>query len=91
MSLDEYLFGKVAGFLKKRNACKNDNINKTVFLEQHKQRFTILARAITGCPIELFMSEREGGYKANNFFLPQSISMFDTYTDNENYYFFRIL
>ena len=52
---------------------------------------TILARALTGNPIEIFPAEREGGYKNNNFFLPISFAELSTKEDNLTFYLFRIL
>jgi len=91
MALDEYLFGKVSSFFKQRNLQKKDNQDRIVFIDDYKQRFTILARAITGSSIEIFAAEREGGYKGNNFFLPISFSQFSSFEENLNYYYFRII
>ena len=70
MDIDELLFGTVSKYFKKRNKKKILLDNNAVFLKDVKPRLTILARAITGNPIEIFPAEREGGYKNNNFFLP---------------------
>ena len=91
MALDEYLFGKVASFFKQRNLKNNEARNRKVTLDEHRQRFTILARAITGHSIELFAAEREGGYKGNSFFLPNSFAQFPTFEQNLSYYFYRII
>jgi nitric oxide reductase NorD protein len=91
MALDEYLFGKVASFFKQRNLKNNEARDRKVTLDEHRQRFTILARAITGHSIELFAAEREGGYKGNSFFLPNSFAQFPTFEQNLSYYFFRII
>lgn len=91
MALDEYLYGKIAQFFKKRNAISSEVAARTVFLEDIKERLTVLARAITGQVIEIFPAEREGGFKNCNFFFPSSFSMFKQYEDNLAYYFFRLL
>ena len=91
MALDEYLFGKVASFFKQRNLKNNEARDRKVTLDEHRQRFTILARAITGHSIELFAAEREGGYKGNSFFLPNSFAQFPTFEQNLSYYFYRII
>lgn len=52
---------------------------------------TILARAISGNPIEIFPAEREGGYKNNNFFLPIYFNELSSKEKNLGLYFFRIL
>ncbi|MDQ3108615.1 MAG: VWA domain-containing protein [Bacteroidota bacterium] len=91
MGLDEYLFGKAARYFKKKKLAEFDSQSRIVKLEDIKQRLTILSRALTGQPIEIFPAEREGGYKNNNFFLPGSFSKFATYEKNTSYYLFRIL
>lgn len=55
-----------------------------------KPRLTLMARALTGHPIEIFPAEREGGYKDNNFFLPISVALFENKERNVTFYFFRI-
>lgn len=91
MSLDEKLFGLFANFLKKRKRNKIALAKKTAHLEMHSTRLGLIARAITGDAIDIYPAEQEGGYKNNNFFLPQSISLFPTKKDNEDFYLFRLL
>ncbi|UCE93718.1 MAG: VWA domain-containing protein [Flavobacteriaceae bacterium] len=88
---DEYIFTKFAYFFKRRNKRKKARDPFIVNLEEVKPRLLLFSRAITGESIEIFEAEREGGYKDNNFFLPSSISCFNTIQDNLSYYLFRIL
>ena len=89
--LDEYLVGKFFKQLKKRKKPAAEILERTVFLKDIKPRFTILARALTGKPIDIFPAEREGGYKNNNFFLPISFAEFQSKEENLTFYLFRIL
>ena len=91
MALDEYLFGKIANYFKKKKTYSSKIIEKTVYLEEIKQRLTIMARALTGTAIEIFPAEREGGFKKTNFFFPTSFSFFETYEQNLSYYFYRLI
>ena len=91
MDIDELLFGTVSKYFKKRNKKKILLANNAVFLKDVKPRLTILARAISGNPIEIFPAEREGGYKNNNFFLPIYFNELSTKEQNLGLYFFRIL
>ncbi len=91
MALDEYLYGKIAGFFTKRKKESVEGHVKSVKLVDIKPRLTIFARAITGYPIDIFPAKREGGYKNNNFFLPTLFSEFLTYEENLTFYLFRIL
>lgn len=91
MELDELLYSKILKYFKKNKKVTVEELNRTVKLDEIKPRLTILARAITGETIEMFPSEREGGYKNNNFFMPSSFGQFDTYEANLSFYFFRIL
>ena len=89
--IDEYIVGKFFKQLKKRKKINPEIIAKTVSLQEIKPRLTILARALTGKPIEIFPAEREGGYKNNNFFLPISFAELETKDENLTFYLFRIL
>ncbi|WP_396137496.1 nitric oxide reductase activation protein NorD [Flavobacterium sp.] len=91
MDIDELLFGTVSKYFKKRNKKKILLDNNAVFLKDIKPRLTILARAISGNPIEIFPAEREGGYKNNNFFLPIYFNELSSKEKNLGLYFFRIL
>lgn len=91
MALDEYIYGQIAKYFKSKNKPTLDVENRKVSLINIQQRLTIIARALNGVPIEIFPAEREGGYKNNNFFLPVSFTLFDTYEQNLSYYFYRIL
>jgi nitric oxide reductase NorD protein len=62
-----------------------------VDLETLRPKLTILSRAFTGRPIEIITAEREGGWKNNSFFLPESISLLPTVEGNVSFYLFRIL
>ena len=82
MPLDEYLFSKFVNYLKNNKKQPDKVINRTIYLDDLKQRLTIVSRAVTGKPIEIFPAEREGGYKNNNFFLPASVSIFPAKDQN---------
>jgi len=91
MALDEYLYGKISNFFKsKKREAVFENAS-TVKLDEIKQRLTIFARAVTGNPISIYMAEREGGYKNNNFFLPEYFNEFQDREDNLSFYLFRVL
>lgn len=88
---DEFIFSKVAKFLKHRKKSAREAIAHTIKLVDIKPRLTLVARAVTGHPIEIFEAEREGGYKNNSFFLPQRFSEFKTSEENLAFYLFRTL
>jgi len=88
---DEYLFSKVATFLKRRKKNAQETQEHSVKLENIKQRLTIFSRAITGQAIEIFEAEREGGYKNNSFFLPIRFSEFHSIEQNSKFYIFRVV
>jgi nitric oxide reductase NorD protein len=89
--IDEYLVGKFFQQLKKSKKVSPEITARTVTLSEIKSRLTILARALTGNPIEIFPAEREGGYKNNNFFLPISFAQLPTLEENLTFYHFRLL
>ncbi len=88
---DTYIFTKFANYFKRRKKQKEANIAHAVNLDAIKPRLTIFARAITGKSIDIYVAEREGGYKNNNFFLPKTIVFFPTDEENISFYLFRIL
>ena len=89
--IDEYIVGKLFRHLKKSKKINPAITARTVTLNDIKPRLTIIARALTGKPIEIFPAEREGGYKNNNFFLPISFAELPSKEDNLTFYLFRIL
>ena len=91
MAIDEYIFGKIANYFSNRFNKSDEKLVHVANLSVLKQKLTILGRAFSGKPIEIFQAEREGGFKGNNFFLPKSISFFDTYEKNVSFYYFRLL
>ncbi|MBR9758218.1 MAG: VWA domain-containing protein [Algicola sp.] len=88
---DEFLYKKVVTFLKRRRKTAEAALSHAVGLDELKPRLTIIARAVTGAPIDIFEAEREGGYKNNSFFLPKRFLQFPTLEDNTAYYLFRTL
>lgn len=91
MELDEYIYGKFVKYFQQRKRVSTSIQNKTAYLENLKARLTILACTATARPIEIYPSEREGGYKNNIFFLPASFSLFTTLEQNTWYYLYRVL
>ena len=91
MSLDEFIFGKFANYFKNNKKIPIEVIERTITLTDIKPKLTILARAITGKPIEIYPAEREGGYKNNSFFLPSTFSEFKSKELNYSYFLYRIL
>ncbi len=97
MSWDELLQGAFTGYFKikdrinKRKKLSEIEEANTVKLKEIKQRLTVFARAVTGDAIDIYPAEREGGYKNNNFFLPEYFGVFPNLADNLNFYIFRTL
>lgn len=90
LDIDEWIYGQAVRFW---NIRKKKALNQThvVSLESVKPRLTLMARALTGNPVEIFTAEAEGGWKGNNFFLPVSMGLFDLYEDNLKFYFYRLV
>ncbi|MEO5584541.1 MAG: VWA domain-containing protein [Flavobacteriales bacterium] len=89
--LDEWSFSWAVKLRKKKRLAKEEKMAHKVALEEIKPRMILLARALTGRPIEVFPAEREGGYKDHNFFLPISFAELPTYEENLSYYLFRLM
>lgn len=87
--LDEILFSKVVKYLKKRKENDPETLQRKINLDEIRPRLTLIARALCGQAIEIFPAEKEGGFKANNFFLPASCSLFSSKEENRQFYIFR--
>lgn len=90
MEIDEIIYAKVLSFLKKRKNKNLANQSHVAYLENVKPRLTLIACALSGNAIELYTAEEEGGFKDNNFFLPSSVSLFQTEEENLSFYLFRV-
>lgn len=91
MALDEFLFAKASNYFRRSKGPSDAELERTVKLDDYKEKLTLIARAVTGNPISIFHAEREGGYKNNSFFLPSSCILFSTAALNYQYYIFRVL
>ena len=91
LDLDEWIYSKAVRILKKRRKTAQESLPQKIDMETIRPRLIILARAISGVPIELFPAELEGGYKNNNFFLPISFAQFPTVEDNIAFYLYRTI
>ncbi|KAA3612990.1 MAG: VWA domain-containing protein [Calditrichaeota bacterium] len=88
MEFDQLLFQKIYNFFSK----KTENANQAFKVELNtiSPKLTILGRAITGAPINILASEREGGWQGNSFYLPKSVSLYNQNELNINLYIFRL-
>lgn len=91
MELDQLLFKRVYNYIarKQRKTAAHDAFG--VDLESIKSRLLILSRALSGEPLEIFASEREGGWRDGFLFLPERCSLFPSQELNHRFYFFRLL
>lgn len=91
LELDEILFTKVLKYFKNKKLNNADVLSRKVELNDMKSRLTLMARAICGTAIDLYPAEKEGGYKDDNFFLPDACYLFSTKEENTRFYIFRTL
>ncbi len=90
MEVDQLIFKRLHRFYKKLTLKKEEPIVGLVELEPLKPKFTIIARAITGKPIEIVTSEREGGWSGYRFFLPKQVYFSESISDNLDFLLFRL-
>jgi len=90
VELDQLLFQKVLKYFKKHKKIDPTILARSVKLEELSGRLTIMARALTGDPIDIIPSEREGGWKNNTFFLPSIVSVFENIEANVALFTFRV-
>ncbi|MEE9431328.1 MAG: hypothetical protein V3V16_09830, partial [Melioribacteraceae bacterium] len=89
MEIDQLIFQKLFKFFKKQKTT-NPNSEFEVPLSSITSKLSILSRAITGRPINIFHSEREGGWQGNSFYLPKSISLYNSVELNLKFYIYRL-
>ena len=89
MELDQLIFKRVLNYFKRNKKSDPNVLARTVKLEDLSGRLNIIARALTGDPVDVFASEREGGWKDNVFFLPEAISVFEEVESNVALFTFR--
>jgi len=63
--------------------------NRRAHLKDEKMRLSILAKCLTGSPVEIYPGEQEGGLAGDIFFLPPTFSEGPTIEANRSFYFFR--
>lgn len=89
MEFDQLIFQRIYNFLSKKKKDEFGESEFTVQLDDIRSRLLILVRAVTGDPIELVTSEREGGWKDNSLYFPSKCALFDSLELNLKFYFFR--
>ncbi len=90
MELDQLIFQRIFNYFKKQKS-KNRNNEFEVSLDSVISKLTILARAITGKPINIFASEREGGWQGEVFYLPEYVTFYNSVELNIKFYIFRLI
>jgi nitric oxide reductase NorD protein len=90
MELDQLLFQRVIRYFRNRRKEAPELISRKVLLEDIRPRLTILARALTGDSIELLRAEEEGGYKYEQFYLPEEMAFLAHWEENLQFYIYRI-
>ncbi|HRG46065.1 MAG TPA: VWA domain-containing protein [Leptospiraceae bacterium] len=93
MELDQYLFKKSWNVLMRLIEGKPSTqyLETVVRLEEYSSELTLLARALTGKPIEILPAEREGGCNGVLFFLPREYSHTNSKRHNLDFYVFRVV
>ncbi|WMJ73644.1 VWA domain-containing protein [Cytophagaceae bacterium ABcell3] len=90
MEFDQVIFKKIYDVYKSIRYKKDPAEEaRTVLLEPLKPRLTLLARALTGVPVNIYSAEREGGWKNDIMLLPVSYNRCETIEQNTDFYIFR--
>ena len=91
MELDQLIFKKIINlFRSKSSVLTEEEEQRTVYLDDIRGMLTILARVLTGKPLEIMTAEREGGLKGKYIFLPQKFFFFKNKELNIKYYQYRV-
>ncbi len=90
MDLDEIIFTRFVNFFNKRAKRKAAANKEIVYLDDIKNRLTLIACALNGRTIKVLPAEKEGGFREDMFFLPLKVALFSTYEHNLLFYFYRV-
>ncbi len=91
MELDQLIFKKIINlFRRKSSVLTEEEEQRTVYLDDIRGILTILARVLTGKPLEIVTAEREGGLKGKYVFLPQKFFFLKNKELNIKYFQYRV-
>lgn len=91
MEIDQLIFKKIWKFVTSLQKEKStDNPETAVYLIDIKNKLTVIARALSGNPIEIFPAENYSCAKNNIYLLPEKYTRFDNHEENYFYFIFRI-
>ncbi len=90
MEFDQLIFQRFFRFYNRRKKVDPLVSARTVALANIKPKLTILARALTGKPIDIFAASRDGGWQNNSFYLPETFAQLETPEENIKYYIYRL-
>lgn len=90
MELDQRIFQKLFRWYSSRQKTDPQVEARTVQLATLKPKLTILARALTGRPIDILPASREGGWQNHVFYLPESFGLLSSTQSNIQFYVFRV-
>ncbi|MBL8022047.1 MAG: VWA domain-containing protein [Leptospirales bacterium] len=92
MELDQFFFKKVIALLQRIRPRKNDPalLERQATLSSVQSRLTILARALSGKPVQIASAESTGGISGNTYLLPPAFSVFAARNLNEQFYIWRL-
>ncbi len=90
MELDQLIFQKIFRFWDKQKKVDPLVSARTIKLNDIKPKLTILARALTGKPIDVLPASRDGGWQNNTFFLPNSFDKLASAEENIQFYMYRL-
>ncbi len=92
MELDQKIFKKIYDFFfAGKEELNAEEKERAVYLENIKNELTILARAFSGIPLQIFRASEKGGLRGKNIFLPEKMYFFSDKKTNKKYFLFKTL
>lgn len=91
MDWQQRIFHRTWHWLARLSPASREQANPAaVKLDSLRGRLTLLARLLTGEPIEILQAEREGGWAGHFFYLPSQFDVSPHRDENLDYYLFRV-
>lgn len=89
MEFDQLIFQKLFRFYSRKKKLDPELEARRVSLDVISPKLTLLARALSGRPIDIAPASKDGGWQNNTYYLPAHFSKMATAEENLSYYIYR--
>ncbi len=91
MELDQKIFKRLYRYFFSKEQRTEAEKARSVGLEAVRSEMTLIARALSGVPMDIFTASREGGLHHRSIFLPEEMYFLASKEANKQYFLFKTL